>query len=142
MTPIQYVINPPKMAGNSQVYYKDIIVYSIQDNKVLGAKMFDYNFIAKPVSTLDITYDPRLSTFFGNIKQIDTATLTNTITRTNWVFNDEYEAFIQKIICLKKLREVYNINEKEDKQIFNTKIPSNINTVFDKIKIDHPEYFL
>lgn len=142
MKPIQYVINPPKMAGNNQVYYKDIIVYSIQDNKVLGAKSFDYNFVATPISILDIQYDDRLSTYFEDIQIPDSGTLTNSIMRTYWVFDNEYEAFIQKIICLKRLREVFEMNERENKQIFDTKIPVSINLTYDKLKIEHPEFFL
>ena len=138
---MKYAMNPPKMAG-SQVYYKDIIIWSMLDDEILGAKKFDYTKKEKIISTLDIIYDKRLSTKFDSIQDIDTSVLTNSINRVAWIFNSEEEAFIQKMICLKKLREAFNNQEKENRKIFDTKIPWIIDKSVEEITKKYPEYFL
>ena len=137
---IKYVINPPKLSGGV-VLYKEIIVLSVQNDVVMGATLYDYNYIGRPISILDIEYYQSKSKIFNRATQISPDLLVDNL-RDAWVFSDEKEAFIQKIICLKQIREIYTEDEKENRKIFNNKIPEVINEIFEDIKIKNPEYFL
>lgn len=139
---LKYAIYPPKMAGN-QVYYKDIIVLCIEDDKVIGARQYDYDGNAKIISYLDLIYNPNLNTEYDFLKKdFDTSRLLNSAVRTTWTFSTEIEAFITKLWCLKSLRDHFDFIEKENRLIFDNRIPSEINTAFSKVKENNPEYFL
>lgn len=139
---LKYAIYPPKMAGNDQVYYKDIIILCIEDNKIIGARKYDYDGNAKVVSYLDLPFTPNLNTDYDKIADFDTSRLLNSAVRTTWTFETEAEAYIQKLWCLKSLREHFNFKEKENRVVFDTKIPEEINQAFSKAKEKNPEYFL
>jgi len=138
---LKYGIYPPKMVG-PQVYYKDIIIFTLEDDIVIGASVYDFDFRAKPLATSDTPYDKRRSFEYENISQVHLGALTKDVTRETWVFNSIYEAFIQKILCLEALREQYKETEIQSREIFNKKISSDIHQVVDNLKDKYPEYFL
>ena len=140
---IYYGIYPPKYVG-STVYYKDIIIFKVKNDKILDAFYYDINGfkIDKNVSIKDIAYQPSLKTIFNQVKIIDSGILTNSSSRSYWLFNSEKEAFIQKIICFKVLRDYYNNNEIENRKLFDSMIVTDIDNVLNDIKEKEPEYFL
>lgn len=139
---LTYAIYPPKMAGNNQLYYKDIIVLCIEDNKVIGAREYDYHGNAAVYSYLGLPYNPKLNTHYNNVTKIDTSILLNSGVRVTWTFNSEEEAYIQKLWCLQNLREHFNFKEKEERMVFDSKIPPEIYKAFLKARAKNPEYFL
>ena len=138
---MKYAIYPPKMTSNFQLYYKDLTILIIDEDKIIGAKKYSYDGSSRVISYLDESFNPVLSTHFDSIKDIETARLNNN-NRTYWTFNTEREAFIQKLWMLKKLREQFLFHQKENKEIFDSKIPDLINHSFDIAKSRNPEYFL
>lgn len=144
MAKVQYIINPPKLGDDGSVYYKDIVVYSVQDDNILGAVSYDYNFNGLPISILDIQYDPAINVYFKRINHdIHEDSLTVSKMREYWIFDTEYEAFIQKVICLQKIRDIFYTRQKESKANFNATIStSTLKYAIDTLKKRNPEYFL
>jgi len=139
---ISYGIYPPKYVG-STVYYKDIIIFRVENDKILDAYSYDLSGKKrKKINKKDISYHPVLTTFFKQVKIVDSSVLTNSSSRSYWLFNSEKEAFIQKIICFKILRDYYNNNEIENRKLFDSMITTNIDNVLNDIKEKEPEYFL
>ncbi|MCD6434767.1 MAG: hypothetical protein J7L15_00015 [Clostridiales bacterium] len=134
-------IYPPKFASN-EVYYKDLITFCVEDGAIIGAKQWDYNGKARVTSYIDLPYSERLATYKSNVVDVDTSVLISDVSRITWLFNSEDEAIIQKIWCLKKIKDYFYNNRDEEKKIFDTKIPETIEKSFNKIKNKNPEYFL
>ncbi len=139
---LKYAIYPPKMDNSPQVYYKDIIVMCIEGDEIIGARSYDYYGNEKIVSYLSLLYIPSLNKHFNSVSDFETSMLLNTTARTTWTFNTQQEAYIQKLWCLKKLRDYFKSLEQENRQIFNHKIPHEIYGAFNLSKNKYPEYFL
>ena len=140
--PIKYAIIIPKLYLG-EIYYKDIIVCSIQNDTIIGANIFDYDFNATITSTLDLNFvNNEVNESIVNANNIPAGILTNSLAKIFWIFNTEYEAFIQKLICLSAIRRIYVMNELKQREIFDKKIPSVINDVIRENKNENPEYFL
>lgn len=139
---LTYAIYPPKMVGNNQVYYRDIIVMCIENNKIIGARQYDYSGNVKIISYLDLPFTQTLNTHYDYVADFETSKILNSAMRTTWTFNTEQEAYIQKLWCLKKLREHFNFSEKQNRIFFDHKIPRDIYNTFEIQKQKYPEYFL
>jgi len=137
---MKWGINPPRFAG-SQVYYRDLVVFAVQENSVIGAEKFDLDGFSKPMSTLDIEFNPLLTTEFKEI-QHPVENITDNIVRTTWLFNSKEEAFIQKVVLLAHIKEYFYKKQIEDKKYFDTKIPKDINTKLEKLQEKYPEVML
>ncbi len=142
---LRYCINPPKLGAEGEVYYKDIVVFVIDENdKVVGARLYDYNYKSKPIATLDVHYHPAGSdiNFLSVKNDVSNYNLIDNSIRTTWIFNDETEAVVQKIICLKHIRDEFLKFEKNRYEKFNSKIPKSIYEAYENTKNKNPEYFL
>ena len=137
---VKWGIFPPRFAG-SQVYYKDIVVFAVDKDKVIGAERFDLDGNSVPISTLDIEFNPKMVTNFKEIQHPGDNIMDN-IVRTSWLFNSKEEAFIQKVILLAHIRGYFYKKQKEDRNYFDTKIPSIIDEKLDILKNKYPEVML
>lgn len=138
---MKWAIYVPKMT-NSQVFYKDLVVFCLEDDKIIGARQYEYDGTSYVISYIGLKYNKNLSTYYGHVKPFETSILLGNTTRTTWIFDTERDAFIQKIWALKKLREQFNYVQKESQMIFDTKVPDKINAIFENLKQETPEYFL
>ncbi len=138
---IKFGIHPPKFVS-TQVYYRNIITFCVENDEVIGAKEWDLNGNSKIIPYIDIPYDKRLSTDFPGVQNVDTSVLIGSVARSSWLFGTEEEAYIQKVMCLKKVKDYFYLNREEEKKHFDTKISPSINKIFENIKDNHPEYFL
>ena len=138
---LQWGIHPPKFVG-SQVYYRNIVTFCVEDDNVIGAKVWDLDGNSKITPYIDVPFDKRLSTEFAGVQNVDTSTLINSVVRTTWLFVTEEEAYVQKVMCLKKIKDYFYHSREEEKKHFDTKILSSIDGVYENIKNKHPEYFL
>ena len=140
MDDIKWGINPPRFAG-SQVYYRDIVVFAVQKNQVIGAEKFDLDGNSEPFSTIDITYNPRLKTEFTSIQHPGDDVM-DSIIRTTWLFNSKEEAFLQKVIMLDYIKDYFHKKQIEDKKYFDTKIRPDIKEKLENLKSKYPEFML
>ncbi len=138
---IKFGIFPPRLAADT-LYYKDIITFCVEDDKIIGAKQWDINGKDKVISYMDLPYDKRLTEKFSGVIDVDTSMLIGSIVRTVWLFNTEEEAYIQKIICLDKIRDYFYRDFEERKKVLDGKIPIEIKNTIKNIKKINPEYFL
>lgn len=134
-----YGINPPQIVNND-VYYKDIIVFSIEDDVVLGSVKFNLNGSKIPSAASDVIYNP----LYSENMEITTNSkkILSTNKRTTWLFKSEKEAFMQKIICLSEIRDYFFIREQKNRDYFISKIPEKVNKIADDLIKENPEYFL
>jgi len=138
---IKYGMYPPRWTGDT-LYHKDIVTFCVEDDKIIGAKQWDINGTSEVISYMDLPYDKRLTKDFVGVTNIDTSVLLGTVIRTSWIFDTEGEAYIQKVICLNKIRDYFYNNREERKKEFDVKVPPEIEQVMDNIKMTKPEYFL
>ena len=140
MNTLKWGINPPRFAG-SQVYYRDLLVFAVQDNTVIGAEKFDLDGNSKPFSTLDIEFNPAMVTSFKEIQHPGDNIMDN-IVRTTWLFNSKEEAFVQKVILLSHIQDYFYKKQIEDRKYFDTKIPQDIKTRLALLQNKYPEVML
>ncbi len=138
---IKYGIYPPRWTGDI-IYYKDIITFCVENDKIIGAKQWNINGKDTVISYMDLPYNQRLAKEFSGVTDIDTSLLLGTVVRVSWLFDTEEEAYIQKVICLNKIRDYFYRNREEQKKAFDIKIPTEIEQVMSTIKKEKPEYFL
>ena len=140
---LTYMINPPKilMGEHTHILYKDILISTIQDNEIIGAYKYEYDFKSIPVSFLDIDYNHNYSIMLDDVKEVTRSDVTGT-NRVSWTFNSAYEAFIQKLKCFELIKHINDQNIKENKEYFNSKIPDNISKIINTASSKKPEYFL
>ena len=138
---LKYVINPPKYSQT--IYFKDIVVLVIENDKIIGARKYDYDGTVKVINYLDYDYDKHSVKHFENIKDYKNK-MKNLLNdkREYWSFDSEEKAFIQKIWLLKNIRDYFSEQQQKEKKEFNKKLPSVIDIELNNIKNKKPEYFL
>ncbi len=142
---IKYCIYPPKMSERFEIYYKELMVLIIEDEKVIGARQYDYSGNSKIMPYLDLPYEG--SGNFRNqhhnaIDFINTEISTREPERVFWTFDTEREAFLAKVKILNNIRELFEKTQEKQKIYFNKKIPKEIDQIFEKLKKESPEYFI
>ena len=140
MDNVKWGINPPRFAG-SQVYYRDMVVFAVQGEAVIGAEKFDLDGNSIPFSTIDVEFNPKMKTHFSGI-QHPSDNIMDSIIRTTWLFNTKEEAFLQKVILLDHIRDYFGRKQHEDMIYFETKIPPIIKQKLAKLKSKYPEMML
>ncbi len=146
MNNIKYCIYVPKVSDTFEVYYKELIVLTIENEQVIGARQYDYSGKSQVMPSSELPYVGKSSFRNKHFDSIDTLDLKiyehNTIDRDFWTFNTSQEAFLAKMKLLKNNHEYFDKTQANHKKYFNQKIPENIGEIFDKLKNKYPEYFI
>ena len=137
---IKWGIHPPRFAG-SQLFYRDLVVFAIQNDKIIGAEKFDYEGNSIPFPVLDIEFNPSKTHFYKDI-QYPSKTLMAHVVRTTWLFNTKEEAFVQKVILLAHIQKYFYKKQIDDKRYFDTKIPQDIQSKVSLLQNKYPEVML
>jgi len=140
---IRYGIYPPRFKGGT-IFYRDITVMVIDtedDNKLIGAYLYQYDGSKVPISFNDLEYDKKMVTYFSGVQDVDKDDF-DQVLRKVWVFDNEMSAFIQKVVLLNHIRTFFTKKQKDEKRFFDTKIPPQIEDVITDIRQKNPEYFL
>lgn len=138
---IKYGIYPPRFSGNV-VYYKDIIVMVIEDEKLIGAYRYDYSNNKTPISTEDLEFSgAKPISYFKSIQE-PSCNVIDAVIRTLWVFDDEKSAYLQKLILLEHIQQYFYRKQTEERENFDTKIPKEISNIVQTYRTNNPEYFL
>ena len=138
---MKYGIYVPRITSSYQILYKDLVVLIIEDEKIIGAREYDYNGKSKVVSYLGYAYNKNYTKYIGNIINIKDDELNDT-KRTMWLFDTEEAAYIQKIWILKKIRSYFKRLIEKEINNFNNSLPEYIDEAFYKTKQVYPEYWL
>ncbi len=136
---LKYGIYLPKMPGD-QALYSSVTIICIEDDVIIGAREYDFDGVSSVVPFLGLEYDARLTEHKTEVVEHYDGSF-NSI-REVWTFDDEQEAYVQKIILLKKMREYYNHYETQKRRAFDVKIPKEVQDTFDDLKENSPEFFL
>ena len=141
METLKYAIYPPRFAG-STVYYKDLIVMVLENDKLIGAYKYDFSGNKIPISTDDLEFNTaKPQTHYASIQNPSANVLESTI-RTLWIFDDEKSAYLQKLILLEHIRNYFYQKQVEERENFDTKIPPEISSIVELHRSQNPEYFL
>jgi len=139
MKKIYYGLNPPRFAG-STVYYRNIIIFTVEDEKILGAEKFYFNGSSIPVSILDYTFDSNLASYHTSL-DLEPHVI-DSISRTMWLFDTKEEAIIQKFIMLSNIRKYFIKKQEIGKQYMNSKIPDSVDQHLQTLISQYPEVML
>jgi hypothetical protein len=142
MKTIKYGIYLPKFYENN-MYYKSIITFCIENDKIIGAKEWDFQGNNKVVSYIDLLYSKSLVTNDNSgIQEVTTDELIKNTNREIWLFSSEEQAYAQKIWAMKKIRDWYYMNREQERKMFDLKIPELVENQLAQIRVEKPEYFL
>ena len=136
----RFGIYPPRYAGSS-IYYKDIIVFEVTDEKVTNAWQYNLDGTSHKVPTTWIEYDPKMSTDYKGIVNPSDNIINSTI-RTTWLFTSRDEAFVSKLLLLQHLRNYFIRKQNEQKSYFDSKVPPEIGMAIEHQRKINPEVFL
>jgi hypothetical protein len=140
MNSLKWGMYLPKWTDGT-LYFKDIVTFCVEDDKIIGAKRWDIYGNSKVIPYIDFVYDKDMAEE-AEVSDIDTSLLIGPVVRKVFLFDTEKEAYAQKIWCLKKIREYFYYHREEERRNFDSSIPVEINNSMDKIISSNPEYFL
>lgn len=130
------------MTIDFNIIYKGLVILTIEDEKIIGARKYDYDGTDRVIPYLDLEYPANNGYHLDSIRDVSARELMHEGPRTFWTFNTEREAFVQKLWMLKNLREFFVDFQQKQKIAFSSDIPDLINDAFLNRKLQNPEYFL
>lgn len=139
-------INPPKISNNF-VLFKEIRIFEFFDNphgKLKTTFLYNTNgsVLKDDFSENDVKTFKELNDFNLAVKKEITLEIKSEGYRELWLFKTKEEAFYQKIICLKIIRDIFKNNETERRNDFDTDVSPEVENLYRKILETKPEYFL
>jgi len=134
---VKYGVLVPKLSGSS-VLYKDLIIFEIQNDKILRATKFDYNM---NVIQTDCWFEDK-NKIVNSSKIKNRYDFFNNTDRVIIVFDYLIMAFLQKIIFIQNIKHFFIKTKEKEIEDFLKQIPPKIDEIVETQKTKNPEYFL
>ena len=142
---IKYGCYIPKIdLANNEVFHKELIIFALDGEEIIGAEQFDYNGNSRPIDHTELKYVKHHTYEHTNITKAGATILsaTTSVLKQALMFNTKTEAYLQKLELLSQIRIMFIDDIRDRETHFNSKIPRNIKEIRDRNYSQHPEVFL
>jgi len=130
--------------SKTEVYHKELIVFAVQDEEIIGAETFDFKGNSRPIDHTELVYRKHLVYKHTDIIKGGASLLqaSSPVLKQGLMFNTKTEAYLQKLVLLNQVRELFVSDSKDRKKHIDSKIPINIADILKDAYNDHPEVLL